>query len=151
MNWGVVPLILDLRAEYTRVIIFTVSRMVQSVQCLATCWTTGRSRFDHRQRHRIFSILCVQTGSGDHPASCPMGTGGPFPGLKGGRDVTLTTHPHLVPRSWMSRSLLPLPPSAFMACSGTALFFFYHQVTWQPDRHISTVANKLIQRPLQGN
>jgi hypothetical protein len=25
------------------------------------------------------SILCVQTGSGAHPASCPMGTGGPFP------------------------------------------------------------------------
>jgi hypothetical protein len=25
---------------------------------------------------------CVQTGSGAHPASCPMGTGGPFPGGK---------------------------------------------------------------------
>jgi hypothetical protein len=25
------------------------------------------------------SSLCVQTGSGAHPASCPMGTGGPFP------------------------------------------------------------------------
>jgi hypothetical protein len=28
------------------------------------------------------SILCVQTGSGAHPASCIMGTGGPFPGGK---------------------------------------------------------------------
>jgi hypothetical protein len=28
------------------------------------------------------SILCVQTGSGAHPASCTMGTGGPFPGAK---------------------------------------------------------------------
>jgi hypothetical protein len=28
------------------------------------------------------SIFCVQTGSGAHPASCPMGTGGPFPGGK---------------------------------------------------------------------
>jgi hypothetical protein len=29
------------------------------------------------------SILCVQTGSGaHHPASCPMGTKGPFPGDK---------------------------------------------------------------------
>jgi hypothetical protein len=28
------------------------------------------------------SILCVQTGSGAHPASYPMGTGGPFPGGK---------------------------------------------------------------------
>jgi hypothetical protein len=26
------------------------------------------------------SILCVQTGSGVHPASCTIGTGGPFPG-----------------------------------------------------------------------
>jgi hypothetical protein len=40
------------------------------------------------------SSLCVQTGSGAHPTSCTMGTGGgPFPGLKGGRDVTLTTQP----------------------------------------------------------
>jgi hypothetical protein len=28
------------------------------------------------------SILCVQTGSGAHPASSPMGTGGPLPGGK---------------------------------------------------------------------
>jgi hypothetical protein len=30
----------------------------------------------------FFSILCVQTGSGVHPASCTMGTGSPFPGDK---------------------------------------------------------------------
>jgi len=30
-----------------------------------------------------------------------MGTGGPFPGAKRGRGVTLTTHSHLVPRSGM--------------------------------------------------
>jgi hypothetical protein len=28
------------------------------------------------------SNFCVQTGSGAHPASCTMGTGGPFPGGK---------------------------------------------------------------------
>jgi hypothetical protein len=35
------------------------------------------------------SILCVHTGSGAHPASCPMGTGSPFPGGKArqGRDA----------------------------------------------------------------
>jgi hypothetical protein len=35
------------------------------------------------------SSLCVQTGSGAHPASCTMGTGGPFPGAKArpGRDA----------------------------------------------------------------
>jgi hypothetical protein len=33
--------------------------------------------------------LCVQTGSGAHPASCPIGTGCPFPGGKArpGRDA----------------------------------------------------------------
>jgi hypothetical protein len=30
---------------------------------------------------RIFPV-CVQTGFGAHPASCPVGTGGPFPGAK---------------------------------------------------------------------
>jgi hypothetical protein len=45
------------------------------------------------------SNLYVQTGSEAHPASCTMGTGGPFPGTKSGRGVTLTTDPHLVPRS----------------------------------------------------
>jgi hypothetical protein len=35
------------------------------------------------------SNLCGQTGSGVHPASCTMGTGGPFPGGKArpGRDI----------------------------------------------------------------
>jgi hypothetical protein len=35
------------------------------------------------------SNLCVQTGSGAHPASCTMGTVGPFPGAKArlGRDA----------------------------------------------------------------
>jgi hypothetical protein len=77
------------------------------------------------------SSLCVQTGSGARPASCTMGTGGPFPGAKRGRGVTLTTHPDLVPRSGMSRSYISSPQSASMACSGTALLFallyyYYH-------------------------
>jgi hypothetical protein len=35
------------------------------------------------------SSHCVQTGSGAHPASCTMGSGGPFPGGKArpGRDA----------------------------------------------------------------
>jgi hypothetical protein len=54
--------------------------------------------------------LFVQTGTGAHPASCTMGTGGLSPGLKRRRGVTLTTHPHLVPRSSMSRSYTSSPP-----------------------------------------
>jgi hypothetical protein len=34
------------------------------------------------------------------------------PMIKCGRGVTLTTHPHLVPRSWMSRSYTSSPPCA---------------------------------------
>jgi hypothetical protein len=41
----------------------------------------------------ISSSLCIQTDSGAHPASYPVGTGGPYPGVKRGRGVTLTTHP----------------------------------------------------------
>jgi hypothetical protein len=54
------------------------------------------------------SSLCIQTDSEAHPASCPVGTGGPFPGAKvrPGRDA-----------------ISPLRPSASMACSGTALLF----------------------------
>jgi len=48
-----------------------------------------------------------QTGPWAHPASCTMGIGS-FPWVKCGRDVLLTTHPLLVPRSWKSRAI-PLP------------------------------------------
>jgi hypothetical protein len=58
------------------------------------------------------SSLCVQTESRAHPASCPVGTGGPFPGVKRGRGVTLTTHSHLVLRSRMRRSYTSSAPSA---------------------------------------
>ena len=40
----------------------------------------------------------VQTSPGAHPASCTIGTAS-FPGVKSGRDVTLTTHHLLVPWS----------------------------------------------------
>jgi hypothetical protein len=108
-----------------------VSRVAQSVQCLATDRTTGRSEFDPRQRRKDFSCsLCVQIGSGAHPASCTMGTGGGVlsPGLKRGLSMTLTTHPHLVPRSRMSRSYTSSPLSAFMACSGTALALTFYVI-----------------------
>jgi hypothetical protein len=50
-------------------------------------WTTGvRSP---TVAEDFSSSLCVQTGSGAHPAPCPMGTGGPFLGGKArpGRDA----------------------------------------------------------------
>jgi hypothetical protein len=72
------------------------------------------------------SSLCVQTGSGAHPASCRMGTGSPFPG---GKSAAAAWRWPLNPiwcrgREWV-RAIPHLPPSASMACSGTALPFFY--------------------------
>jgi hypothetical protein len=74
----------------------------QSVLCLTTDWTTGvRSPTETED---FSSSLCIQTSSGAHPATCTMGTGSPFLGVKCGRDVMLTTHPHLVPRLRMNKS-----------------------------------------------
>jgi hypothetical protein len=71
------------------------------------------------------SSLCIQIGSEAHPASCPMGTGGAFPGVKRGRVVTLTTHPHLVPRSIMNRTFTSSPPWRLHGGSGTALLLLF--------------------------
>jgi hypothetical protein len=76
---------------------------------------------------RLYSSLCVQTGSGAHPASSSMGTGVLSPGVKRGQ---LTTHPHLVQRSRMSRSCTCSPPSASVECSETALAFRLHSVDY---------------------
>jgi hypothetical protein len=61
--------------------------VAQSVQCLTTDWTIGV--LPPTEAEDFSSSLCVQTGYGAHPASCTMGTGGPFPGGKArpGRDA----------------------------------------------------------------
>jgi hypothetical protein len=101
---------------------FITSLGAMVAQSLATDWTTGRWRFDPWQTQEDFaSSICVRTGSRAHPASCPMGTWVLSLGVRHGRGMTLTTHPHLVQRSGMSSSYTPLLPSASMVCSGTAL------------------------------
>jgi hypothetical protein len=71
------------RHNFGDVYVDRVSQVAQSVQCLTMDLTTGKSRFDPRQRRKDFStILCDQTGSGAHPVSCTVGTGGPFFGAK---------------------------------------------------------------------
>jgi hypothetical protein len=42
----------------------------------------GQSRFDPRQRQRIFLLAPVSRPTLGHLASYPMATGGPFPGGK---------------------------------------------------------------------
>jgi hypothetical protein len=59
---------------------------------LTTDWTTGvRSPTEAKD---FSSTLCVQTSSEIHPASYRMGNRSPFPEVKRGRGVTLTTHPN---------------------------------------------------------
>jgi hypothetical protein len=53
------------------------SRLVQPVWCLTTDWMTG-VRFPPETN------LCIQTGSGAHPASCTVGSGCHYPGGKAG-------------------------------------------------------------------
>jgi hypothetical protein len=54
--------------------------------------------------------------------------GVPSPGVKRSRGVTLTTHPHLVPGSRMSRCYTSSVPSASMAYSGKTLLHLYCKI-----------------------
>jgi hypothetical protein len=84
--------------------------VAQSVQYLTTDWKAGVR--PTTEAEDFSSNLCVHTGSGAHPASCTMGTGALSPGVNGGRDVMLTTHPVLVPRLRKSRSYTSCHPNA---------------------------------------
>jgi hypothetical protein len=78
--------------------------------------------FDSRQGQRVLLLT-----SASRPALGPTQSpvrwvpGVLSPGVKRGWSVTLTAHPHLVPRSIMCKSYTSSPPSATMACSGTSL------------------------------
>jgi hypothetical protein len=73
------------------------------------------------------SNLCVQTGSGAHPASCTMGTEVPFPGGKArpGRDADHS--PHLVTGLRMSRSVTLSPQAPPWRIEG--LLYFRNRVS----------------------
>jgi hypothetical protein len=85
-----------------------------------SCWFTWHNFWNHllisigvrspTGAEDFSSSPCVQTGSGAHPASYPVGTGGPFPGGKArpGRDADHS--PHVVPRLRISRSYTSSPP-----------------------------------------
>jgi hypothetical protein len=64
--------------------------VAQSVQYLATGWTTGRSKFDPRQGQRVFPVASVSRPALGPPPQPPVQW---VPGVKRGRGVTLTTHP----------------------------------------------------------
>jgi hypothetical protein len=87
-NWGITQICRGGIKIYLFNHVFSTSggtRVAQFMLCLATEWTTRRSRFNPRQGRKDFSsLLRVQAGSGAHPASCPMCTGGPVSGANKG-------------------------------------------------------------------
>jgi hypothetical protein len=104
-----VPLVLECCLQsHSKIIsapLIARAEVAQSVQCLTTDWTIGvRSPAEAKDSS---SSLCVQTSSEAHPASCTMGTGGPFPGGEAWPGHDADHSPHLVP---MSRSYTSSPP-----------------------------------------
>jgi hypothetical protein len=92
-------------------VVISVSKTEPYSICLCGSWGSSLSivsdyRLDDRETGIRFleegkdfsSSLCVQASSKALPASYSVNIGGPFPGLKRGWGVSLTTHPHLVPR-----------------------------------------------------
>ena len=85
----------------------------------------------------------VQTGPGDHPASCTMGTGS-FQGVKIGRGVTLTL---MVPWSWKGR-VIPLlslwavqPVQSLSACTRVTFTFTLLPIVYNRNYFIPPVGN----------
>jgi hypothetical protein len=68
------------------------------------------------------SSLCVQTGSVPTQPPVQRVPGVFYPRIKRGRGVTLTTHPHLVPRSRMSRSYTSSPQAPQRRVAGLLCF-----------------------------
>jgi hypothetical protein len=81
-----------------------------------------RSGFDPLEGQRIF-LLVPASISALGPTQPPIQwvPGVLSPGVKRGRGVMLTTHPHIVPRFIMSRCCTSFPPCASMGCSGITL------------------------------
>jgi hypothetical protein len=90
--------------------------------------TDDRGSISDRDKGFFLQCLCPDQfwGSPSLLSSGTEGGGGPFPGVKLGRGVTLTTHPHLVPRWRMSGSYSSSRPWRLHCGSGSA-FTLYKQ------------------------
>jgi len=85
---------------------------------IATGYGLDGPEIESRWGGRFFTP--VQTGPGAHPASCTTDTGS-FPGVKSGRDVTLTPHLLLVPWPRKNRAIPLLNPWAVGSVQGCTL------------------------------
>jgi hypothetical protein len=95
-------------------------RTFRTTGCLSyySAWLqSGRLGFDHRQIQRIVPLASAST-----PFMRPTQPPNQWVlVVKRGQGLTLTTHPHLVPRSGMSRSCTLSPPCRPHGGSGTIL------------------------------
>jgi hypothetical protein len=81
---------------------------------------TGRPGFDIRRRQRIFPGASVsRLALEDRPGFFPIGAGVLSQEQSAAEGVTLTTHPHLVPRSRMSMGYTSSPARRMYGGSGT--------------------------------
>jgi hypothetical protein len=92
-------------------------RSRDSSVCIATDYRLDDQRgreFESRYVHKFLFLHVVQTGSGVHPTSYKMGTGGSFPGVKRqGREAEHSPPPSAeVKKMWIYTST---PPHVFMA------------------------------------
>jgi hypothetical protein len=69
--------------------IYNVNRVAQSVVSVYGLDDRAIEVRSLAEAKDFFSNLCVQTGSEAHPASCAMGTGGPFPGAEANVGVNI--------------------------------------------------------------
>jgi hypothetical protein len=87
---------------------------------------TGRSGIDPRQRQMIFPVASVSRQVLEPSqlliqwVQCVLS-----PSVKRGRSVTLTTHPHQVPRLVMSRNYVSSPPWCLHVVAGQLLLFYF--------------------------
>jgi hypothetical protein len=74
------------------------------------CLDASGTRVQFLAEAREFSLLhSIQSGSGTHPASCPMNNWGSFSRDKVTRIMKLATHLHLLPRIRILAAVPPLP------------------------------------------
>jgi hypothetical protein len=85
------------------------------------------------------SNLCVQTGSGAKPASCPMGTRDPFSGAKRGRGVTLPHTPiYCRGREWVGAIYIFSPPCAFVGVLRDCFILYFGLLSLGQFRFLAT-------------
>jgi hypothetical protein len=104
-------------------------------------WMTGA--WFLTEAEDLSSSLCIQTSSGAHPASCPMGTRASFPGGKmwPGRDAD-----HSPPSSAevkYEQELYLLSPHAPPWCVAGSLYLFTYKEIWPTVLSLYILCNKI--------